>query len=474
MLTISRSILRRFRTLCRRGGIHKAGSAGCVVTFVGGPDGCRVRAASLDVAIEYHQPEPCDSGTILLPLAALESCEGRDDELVTFTVRPDDSVELAWNDRGVPRRSEQSQPPCKSDSFPSLPTEMLANDTELWPALADAVATTDPNSSRYALGCLHLRGTEGKVEATDGHQVLIQSGYRFGFEGDVLISASTLLGHTDLKGTDPFRVGRNEHWTGFVLGPWALLLKIQKDARFPKIDQILPNHEAAKSRLTMSAADARFLAETLPRLPSDDELHSPVTLDLNGRVLVRARESQKGRPTEVELGSSSLAGVPVTFCSDRRYVERALRLGFRDVLVYGPESPVLCRDDRRRYLWALLGKESIVPRCDDPVRIEAPRGPARPRASNPQPSEAPVTVPINNKIVASTTAATPSDAKTVKRARTQPAASTTEQAVALRDTLRSIARQAGELARSLKQQRRQARIVATTLASLKELQKVAG
>lgn len=50
MLTISRSILRRFRTLCRRGGLYKAGSTGCVVTIVGGPDGCRIQAASPDVA----------------------------------------------------------------------------------------------------------------------------------------------------------------------------------------------------------------------------------------------------------------------------------------------------------------------------------------------------------------------------------------------------------------------------------------
>lgn len=84
-----------------------------------------------------------------------------------------------------------------------------------------------------------------------------------------------------------------------------------------------------------------------------------------------------------------------------------------------------------------------------------------------------MTVPINKQVAASA-AATPSDAKPEKPARKSKAASTIEQAVALRDTLRSVARQAGELARSLKQQKRQARIVASTLASLKELQKVAG
>lgn len=79
----------------------------------------------------------------------------------------------------------------------------------------------------------------------------------------------------------------------------------------------------------------------------------------------------------------------------------------------------------------------------------------------------------NQQVAASATVEPPNDAKPTKRARTRPAASTIEQALALRDALRGVAQQAGELARSLKQQKRQARIVATTLASLKELQKVA-
>ena len=65
-------------------------------------------------------------------------------------------------------------------------------------------------------------------------------------------------------------------------------------------------------------------------------------------------------------------------------------------------------------------------------------------------------------------------APSVKRIRTRPTASTIEQAMALRDALRGVAQQAGELARALKQQKRQARIVATTPASLRELQRVAG
>lgn len=78
------------------------------------------------------------------------------------------------------------------------------------------------------------------------------------------------------------------------------------------------------------------------------------------------------------------------------------------------------------------------------------------------------------QVTASSAAAAPSDMKPVKQSRTRPSASAIEHASSLRDMLRNVAGQAGELVRSLKRQKRQAKIVATTLASLKQLEKAAG
>jgi len=375
LLTISRSVLRRFRTLCKRGGLHKSSVAGGpVVTFVGGFDGCRIRAESTDVAIEYHEPGDRPPETIRLPLAALELCEGRDDGLVTLDAGSGDQVRLSWTDRGVPRESEQVQTKAAGTAFPTVPSMSGANGSDLWNALGDAVATTDPQSSRYALGCLHLRGALGRIETTDGRQVLVQAGYRFGFEDDVLIPGSKLLGSADFAGGESITVGRTEEHVGIGVGRWLILLRIQKDARFPKIDQILPNSDAAKSRLEFSPADAGFLKETIPRLPCDDTLHDPITLDLNGQVLVRSREMAASRPTEVLLGSSQLTGEPVILNTDRRFVERALKLGFRNVCFYGPSSPAMGVDANRRFLWALLDKSSAIPRSDEATRIESSLG----------------------------------------------------------------------------------------------------
>jgi hypothetical protein len=384
LLTISRAVLRRFRTLCRRGGLHKSPVVGGpVVTFVGGFEGCRIQTASTDVAIEYHEPGDRPPETIRLPLAALEICEGRDDGLVTIDAGHGDQVRLLWNDRGVPRESEQVQPKAGATAFPSTPPTSEPNATGLWNALGDAVATTDPQSSRYALGCLHLRGALGRIEATDGRQVLVQSGYRFGFEDDVLIPGSKLLGSADFSGDASITVGRTEVHVGFGVGRWLILIRIQKDARFPKLDPILPNPDAAKSRLELSPADAGFLQETLPRLPCDDTRHDPITLDLNGPVLVRSRETTTGRPTEVLLGSSTLTGEPVLLNTDRRFVTRALRLGFLDFRLYGPDAPVLGVDEQRRFLWAVLDKRAVIPRSEKTIRINSSAGnaPAKKRST---------------------------------------------------------------------------------------------
>jgi tetratricopeptide (TPR) repeat protein len=54
-------------------------------------------------------------------------------------------------------------------------------------ALADASQITDPESSRYALGCIQLQGTSGKMAATDGRQILLQSGFTFPWQEDLLL-----------------------------------------------------------------------------------------------------------------------------------------------------------------------------------------------------------------------------------------------------------------------------------------------
>ena len=369
MTPIPRSILSTFRTLVRKAGLHKK-IAGATPGFavVAEADGCFLRCASHEVAIQCRHAGSFVAGQHRLPLDALDAIDGKQDDAVTFQTDGKNRTLLTWTDHSVPRQASFDAP--KLAPFPEVPTSFTTNEPTLWGALHDAVPVTDKDATRYALGCLCLRGPRGRIDATDGKHVLTQSGFEFPWTEDVLLPANGLLGCKMLDIGVPVGVGRSGGWVGFQVSNWLVMIAEPKQGRWPKIDEIIPNAEAAKSRLELSAQDATFLRETLPRLPNDDPHYEPITLDLNGQVLVRAREAEKARPTQVELPSSRLDGEPVVLHTNRRYLAEALRLRFRTLHCFGSKSPVLCSDDRRRYLWCLLDGESAIPRHSDPIRIE--------------------------------------------------------------------------------------------------------
>jgi hypothetical protein len=473
LISIPRSILRTFRTVVRRAARHSSTAAAkLLIAFSASSDGRRIRAALPDIAIEYHETGEFEANSFNLPVAALDTWNSRGNDPISLETRPDGGVVASWSDRAVPRQTEYEASSKDPVTFPEWPAVFLPNDASLWGALRDARGSADSSSTRYALNCLNLRGDLGCIDATDGRQILSQSGFQFGWDSDVLVPASPILGCRELDFDQPVTVGRSDDRVGFNIGPWLVMVRINKTGRFPKTDDLLPNHEFARSRLELSVSDVKFLGDVLPRLPGDKDVNEPITLDLNGRVLIRSRESAESRTTEVELVSSRLTGDPVTLNTNRRYVERAVKLGFREAFVYGADSPVLCRDERRRFLWALLDSKSAIPRGEDPIRIESSKPPTSETTTQPeQETSMPTT---ETKPAATPPAQAKKQNNRTKRARPVATGSTIEQAIMMRDTLLNAARQANELARSLKLQRRQDRIVANTLASLKALQKMAG
>ena len=103
-----------------------------------------------------------------------------------------------------------------------------------------------------------------------------------------------------------------------------------------------------------------FLLKAIKRLPADDDVNLPVTVDLNGAVAIRAVGDSQKRPTELLLVDSTATGESTRFNTNRRYLHRAAKLGFHDICVYGAESPIVCHDDHRTYVWAVLGNEGVI------------------------------------------------------------------------------------------------------------------
>lgn len=457
-----RVVLRRALNLSRRGiepPLHLAT----------GPEGLWVRAGNRDAAVEYHQTGTYAPEESIVPLALLADCEGRSEEPVRIEILGDGRVLAGWQDGAVPRRGQYGVPSTTQDQeVPALSERFASNPPELLSALAEATRTTDPDSARFALGCLELRGNAGEVAATDGRQILLHAGFAFPWGGPILVPGSAVFACRELPQDQPVLVGKMDEWFVLRIRQWTLWRRINRDGRFPKIEDHLPPAEQATARLELAPADVDFLAKSLPRLPGDAEANLPVTVDLNGQVLIRGTAAGQPQPTELVLSQSRLSGEPIRLNTNRRYLARTLELGFREVHLFGPSAPVLCQGDGRRFVWALLDAESAIGPSPEAIRIASP-------AADSQPLVRHIPKRVKKKMSRSTSVPASRNNGASQKPPTEvaPAEGSTSalgQAIALRDSLRAAAGKAGSLVQALKQEKRQAKLLKSTLASLRQIQ----
>ena len=482
MTTITRRLASQVRAVCRRafGSTRTFGPAVC---FLSSPSGLHVRAKSADVAVEYRGEGGGGEDRLWLPLQALADFEGKKDEPVQLEAPDKGRVTAQWSDRGVPQLVlYDAADPVDAAQFPSIPDDFAENPPGLLAALHDAMETTNPDPIRYATNHVQLQGQAGKLVATDGRQLLVQSGYRFPWEGSTLIPRTTVFGCRELPQDAPVAIGKAGDWMAVRVGPWTIWLSINKDGRFPEVERHISRVADATSHCQFSAADAEFLIQALPRLPSDDEYNGPVTFDLNGAVVVRAKPIDQSRPTEAVLGSSTCSGEQVRIHTNRRYLARALRLGLRELHLYGSKNPVLCQDDCRQYLWALLDPDSAIEPAADPIRIESPAAGPQTPIPNPKPERR---TSVVSETIAKQNDHTQADnqasgrrqvkangqaRKTTPRKAAPPdAAALIQQTEALRQSLRETLGKTTELLKGLKRHRRQSRALESTIASLRQL-----
>jgi hypothetical protein len=461
MITLTRRQARSLRGVFRRstlGIAHRGPIPPIVFTAEDGQLRARHRYNTLTVEHIVASAWP-STGTVALPLEALADLEGRDEATVTLESLAPDRTVARWSDKGIPQAREYHITPAGAE-FPVPPPSWTEVPTGFLDALAEAVATAAEDDSRYALSCIALRPGSGSIAATDGRQVLIQAGFSFPWAGEVLIRRSPLFACRELPRELPVSIGKTESHLALRLGPWTIWLAVQANLRFPDVDRILPGPTDAATRLKLDRSDAQFLLESLGRLPGADEPNGPATLDLNGKIAVRARAGHEGPSTELVLGRSGYTGTPVRLQTNRELLARAIRLGFAELEVVDADAPLVCRDDRRVLAWQPLSKDSAIEASDDDTRIESGSHPApppteaalKPRIAMDRPTlpdrPAPVIAPE----------ATPTGLASLIR-----------EAEALHEALAAARSRAGRLVVALRKQKRRERLVSATLASLRQL-----
>jgi len=436
------------------------------VQFLSNSAGIHIRTKNAFAAVEYHVPGDHPEEAIAVPYLCLADCEGRQSEPVSLELADNDQVAASWSDAGVPQVVNYDIPTVP-DGFPGVPDTLSENPPDLLGALRDAMDIAEPQASRYATNTVKLRGNTGVIAATDGHQLLSQHGFQFDWDDDVLIPKTTVFGSNELRRDQPVEIGRSDGWISVRVGPWTFHLAIEKEARFPVVDDHIGTTEAALASFHISDSDASFLSKSLKRLPIEDDLYLPVTVDLNGRVAIRARPSDASQITELLLTQSTRSGEPVRINTNRKYLGRAMKLGFRSVHVFDSKTPVLCQDDRRSYVWALLDPESAIVSSKDAIRIESQTETMPAKTTNTKPRR-------TNTQMSQTGSQRDKSTKSNGTAQVQNEGvdALIENATALKASLRESLTKTSVLIAELKRHRKQAKLVSSTLASLRQLQAV--
>jgi hypothetical protein len=430
-----------------------------------GPDGLTARCQAGEVAAAFHRPGALPEAVLALPLDALADCSGAGDAPVTLTPLSTTRVEVGWIRGGVPctRVSDTARLPT---SFPEPPSAWAPQPPGLFTALASAAPVAAREGTRYALHRLQLRGSRGEVVATDGQQLLVQGGFAFPWTDDVLVADAGMLAAPELPGDAPVAIGRTATHVWVRVEPWSFALAIDTAGRFPDVSLVIPRARADATRLVLDAGDAAALASALPALPGADDEHRPVTLDLNGHAVVRARAADQPRATEVDLARSTVLGPPLRLATDRGPLARALRLGFTEFSVAAADKPVVGRDAQRTYLWMTLAPAGALPpdpearRVTLPPPAARPTSPARPRSPRHMPTNRPDDPPARRR---TEPAPEPMSA-------TRPGVGTLiDEAQGLQRALREAGGRAARLATALRRHRRRSKLVQSTLASLKQI-----
>jgi hypothetical protein len=466
MIAFSRALARQFRAVLRRSLLDKEPRGSWpLVLFQASNEGLVLQACQRDTAVRYHLDGSYLPEAIAFRASVLAELEGRRDDPVELEQVAFGKGQAKWVDGDVPKVIDlETVVPDSAPHFPDLPRRFIRMPREFLQALDEATNTAARESVRYALARLQLRGKTGEIIATDGRQLLVQGGFVFPWSDTVLVPRVPAFGLRELAQEPDVSLGRTKTHVAVRVGPWTFLLAIDTQSRFPNVEAVIPRAAAGVSRLHFDPQDAAFLAANLPKLPGAEDAKLPITLDLHAPISLRGRDEKHGI-TELVLNRSTVSGPPVRLCTDRRYLVRAVKLGFDKVEISSADKPLVCRADQRVYVWMPLDKTAVSLSQPGMQRICSAEGVQPPTLSEPERRETPMPTPQPN-------GHTPENGRS--NGNMEPERWGIVQVIAetetLRDLLHDASARTGRLLAALKHQRRRSRAVQQAMQSLKDLQ----
>src|SRR5262245_21448131 len=455
LIALPRSLARRFRAVLRRCAPPRTSPPPVLVQT--NNKGLSLQSVLPDVACRLVHVGQYNEATLAFPADVLAVCEGRGDDTVTLEEDSPGKGRISWSETGTLCNKEfVTAEPDSLSPFPEPPARFRPMGPEFLPALAEASETAAREHTRYALERVLLRGKTGQIVATDGKHLLMQSGFRFPWQADMLLPRLAVWSCPDLAREGPPSVGHTDKHVFVRVGPWTFALTADLNGRFPAFEKVLPRATSLAGSLQIGPDDVTQLLKELPRLAGEKE--GPVTLELNKHVRVRGQARGSDSVEELKLADSRWSGSPTRVVTDRRHLMWALRLRFTEVAVVKPNVPLACRQPNRTYIFMPLSPDSgAQAKTDSPPQVSTPP------PNNPDPAKEIPAVPNPMNGGRQTTNGDP--VPTPPPGVTDPL----EEAEAIRGLLAEAQSRLSRLIGALKQHRKQTRAVQAAVASLRQL-----
>jgi hypothetical protein len=376
LITLSRATAKRFVSLLSKTfNLPRNLLKRQAVEFLVDENGLAIESATATHAVRYRDPSyrglPQNWEA---PLEAIQALAISGAPIGGFSLQGEAEVRLHLVEKTIRRDEGFSAPDLVLES-PSSPEVGYLLPVNARQALIAAFETTDQRvPGRYALNCIQLQGSKASLAATDGRQLLIQSGLHWPFEEDLLLANYRKLFACGDFPEGPMEVCKTERQLVFRAGHWEFFLPIEESQRYPQVDDVLPAPEEAVANLEFTAGDAKYLREVLPHLPFDALDHErPVTIELNGKIGVRARSMKTPAGVEVILRNSQGSGADLMCAMQRGYMQRALDLGLRRFQFFHKGcAPVVVRQGDTTYCWATYHQDTVVKGTPETELRESP------------------------------------------------------------------------------------------------------
>lgn len=349
MLTRSAQVARLFRAFVRWAFPERSLPAVLPsVILRQGPEERMLSACLPEVTLAYHEEDRWPSGDRIVRLHTFHRITARHGLSEEPTLPHSEVLALRDEQQRVPQEGTGLAASDRLSLRSSGSGTWVTARPGFLGALRDAAACTAREAGSYALDHILLRGSVGQIVATDGVQLLSQSGFCFPWTEDLLVSRCGLALAARLLLDRPVTMRRTREHVVLRAGSWEVALRADSSRRFPSVERLLQRPLAA-TRWRLAPVAASLLARAL-RAPGSGSRTRLVILDL-ARPATVWMQRPGGQWYLWVAHRSRVTGTYSCLTTGADYLTRALNLGFRAFQFTTSAQPIWACDRSRTLIW---------------------------------------------------------------------------------------------------------------------------